>query len=208
MSQTPDTTDWRLIAAIQDGLPLVPRPYVAIAAGLGLTEAEVCRRIRRMDDAGLIKRFGVVVRHRELGYRANAMVVWDIDERRVDTAGRWLAGQPGITLCYRRPRRPPDWPYNLFCMVHGRDRGDVGNLIEGLASQPPLAGCPHEILFSLRRFSSAARNTPSQPGRPVHGCHRPPDRGSIAVGFSDHATALRRRRGGTGPDRGRAHRSH
>lgn len=152
MSHIPDTTDWQLIAAIQDGLPLVPRPYASIAAGLGLTEAEVCRRIRHMDDAGLIKRFGVVVRHRELGYRANAMVVWDIADKQADMTGRWLAVQSGITLCYRRPRRPPAWPYNLFCMIHGRDRVEVRHQIARLAAQPPLAGCPHEILFSRRRF--------------------------------------------------------
>lgn len=152
MSHTPDTTDWRLIAAIQDGLPLVPRPYAAIASGLGLTESEVCRRIRCMDDAGLIKRFGVVVRHRELGYRANAMVVWDIADEQVDATGRWLARQAGVTLCYRRPRRPPAWTYNLFCMVHGRDRAKVRTLIERLAAQPALAGRSYEILFSRRRF--------------------------------------------------------
>ncbi len=152
MNHIPDTTDWRLIAVIQDGLPLVARPYAAIAAEIGLTEAEVCQRIRRMEEAGHIKRFGVVVRHRELGYRANAMVVWDIAEERLDAAGRWLAAQRGITLCYRRPRRLPDWPYNLFCMLHGRDRAEVRRLIAGLAALPPLAGCPHEILFSRRRF--------------------------------------------------------
>jgi DNA-binding Lrp family transcriptional regulator len=105
-----------------------------------------------MIDAGIIKRLGVVVRHHELGYRANAMVVWDVPDERVDVLGQQLGRQDCVTLCYRRPRRLPDWPYNLFCMVHGRDRDDVRACIGRMAEGLGLETVPHTVLFSGRRF--------------------------------------------------------
>lgn len=142
----------QLIAAVQDGLPLVERPFAAIGARIGLGEDEVIGVLRRLIDEGIIKRFGVVVRHHELGYRANAMVVWDVPDDRVSEVGRQLATLPFITLCYRRPRRPPAWPYNLFCMIHGRDRATVGNLIEQASALAGLADHARTTLFSRRRF--------------------------------------------------------
>lgn len=144
--------DRRLIAAIQDGLPLAPRPYAAIGDGLRMSEAEVIAGLRRLIESGVIKRFGVIVRHRELGYRANAMVVWDVPDGRVGDAGRTLAALPFVTLCYRRPRRLPVWPYNLFCMIHGRDRDAVEELVEQASAAAALAGLPRAVLFSRRRF--------------------------------------------------------
>ena len=142
----------QLIAAVQDGLPLVERPFAAIGARIGLGEDEVIGMLRRLIDEGTIKRFGVVVRHHELGYRANAMVVWDVPDDRVSEVGRQLATLPFITLCYRRPRRLPTWPYNLFCMIHGRDRATVENLIEQASALGGLEGCARTTLFSRRRF--------------------------------------------------------
>jgi DNA-binding Lrp family transcriptional regulator len=144
--------DRRLIAAIQDGLPLVPRPYAAIGDALGMGEAEVIARLRRLIEGGVIRRFGVIVRHHELGYRANAMVVWDVPDARVGDAGRTLAGLPFVTLCYRRPRRLPLWPYNMFCMIHGRDRSTVETLVEQTTATAGLEGLPRAVLFSRRRF--------------------------------------------------------
>jgi len=145
-------TDRELIAAIQQGLPLVSRPYATIGAQLGLGEPEVIARLAELQDAGMIKRMGVVVRHRALGYRANAMVVWDVPDERVDELGQQLGRQDCVTLCYQRPRRAPDWPYNLFCMVHGRDRDDVLACIRGMIEGLGLEALEHAVLFSGRRF--------------------------------------------------------
>lgn len=147
-----DDTDQRLIGAIQGGLPLVPRPYQALALRLGLTEEEVLKRVGALLGAGTIKRFGVVVRHHELGYRANAMVVWDVADERVAEAGKRLGAIDCVTLCYRRPRRLPAWPYNLFCMVHGRSRDAVVEKVESAAFVTGLDDVPREILFSSRRY--------------------------------------------------------
>jgi len=145
-------TERRLIAAIQDGLPLHPRPYERIGARIGLSEEEVIWHLCRLIDKGAIRRLGVIVRHHELGYRANAMAVWEVPDGQVRSAGKRLAALPFVTLCYQRPPRPPAWPYNLFCMVHGRDRKTVNALIEQATEEAGLTGLQHTVLFSRRRF--------------------------------------------------------
>ncbi|MBE9557124.1 MAG: AsnC family protein [Proteobacteria bacterium] len=141
-----------LIAAIQDGLPLEKLPYAAVARQVGLSEAQVIDCIRDLTKRGFIRRFGLVLSHRELGYRANAMVVWDIPDDAVGEVAGKLAALDYVTLCYRRPRRLPDWPYNLFCMIHGRDRTRVEALAEAAAAAAGAADCPHSVLFSTRQF--------------------------------------------------------
>ncbi|WIM06839.1 MAG: Lrp/AsnC family transcriptional regulator [Candidatus Nitricoxidivorans perseverans] len=145
----PTCAERRLLAALQPGLDLVARPFVPLAEKAGMSEDEVIGRLSAWIDQGLIKRFGVVVRHRELGYTANAMVVFDVPDEEISTVGARLAGAPGVTLCYCRRRHLPEWPYNLFCMVHGRSRDEVAPIIENLRA---LAGHPCEALFSTRRF--------------------------------------------------------
>lgn len=148
--QRPTTTaDRRLIASLQPGLPLVPYPFEALAEAAGMTEGEAIGRIGAWLDEGCIKRFGVVVRHHELGFRANAMVVFDVPDDLVSAVGQRLAREAGVTLCYRRRRQLPHWHHNLFCMVHGRSREEVEPIIERLCR---VAGHPCEALFSTRRF--------------------------------------------------------
>lgn len=158
-------TERRIISAIQHGLPLVSRPYAAIAESLGISEAQVIEHIRKLLEHGDIKRMGVVVRHRELGYRANAMVVWDIPDERVAELGRCLGQFDFVTLCYRRPRRLPDWPYNLFCMIHGQNRTAVLDKVSDLVNNCQLQDIRREVLFSRRRFKQrGAIYTPSATG--------------------------------------------
>ena len=141
-----------LIEIIQTGLPLVARPYQEIADRLGWSEQLVIEKLKAMVDAGIIKRLGIVVRHHELGYRANAMVVWDVANDQIDQIGERLGMQDCVTLCYQRPRRLPDWPYNLFCMVHGRNREEVLECIATLTEGLGLENINHTVLFSGRRF--------------------------------------------------------
>ena len=142
----------RLVSVLQEGLPLFIRPFSLIAERIGASESEVLGRIGRWLEDGAIKRFGVVVRHHELGFRANAMLVHDIPDDRVSELGRALAEEPDVTLCYRRPRILPDWPYNLFCMIHGRERSEVEGIIADIRQRHGLTECAHDILFSLTRF--------------------------------------------------------
>jgi DNA-binding Lrp family transcriptional regulator len=148
----PDRLDRRLLAAIEDGLPLIERPFNEVATSVGLDEGAVIARLRRLTAAGVISRFGCVVRHRLLGYTANAMAVWDIPDDTVDHVAGRLAGNPRVSLCYRRPRRRPHWPYNLFCMVHAKTRPDAYAVIDDL-NRLGATGCnDRAVLFSTRCF--------------------------------------------------------
>jgi len=143
-------TDLRIIQATQAGLPLVPEPYEAVAAQLGLTAAEVMARLRDMEASGIIRRIGVVPNHYALGYKANGMTVWDVDDALVDELGERVGRLDFVSHCYRRPRRLPQWPYNLFAMVHGHDRHEV---IAYAAEIGRILGkdCHHhDILYSSR----------------------------------------------------------
>ncbi len=144
--------DRALLAAVAEGLPLVKHPYAAIGERLGLSEAAVLAGLSRLAADGVISRLGIVVRHHELGWRANAMTVWDVPDERVPAAGACLRELPFVTLCYRRPRHPPGWPYNLFCMIHGRDRDTVLAQVETATCEAGLDGLARDVLFSLRRF--------------------------------------------------------
>ncbi len=155
-------SDRLLIAAIQDGLPLHPQPYAEIGRSIGMHETQVIERLRALQESGVIKRLGVIVRHHELGYRANAMVVWDVPDEEVSALGRCLGGFDFVTLCYRRPRRLPDWPYNLFCMLHGRDRAAVMDNVALLVERCGLQQLSHKVLFSRRRYKQrGARYLPA-----------------------------------------------
>ncbi len=117
--------DRRLIGATQSGLPLVPRPYEAIGAMLGVSSAELLERFAELLASGVVRRIGAVPNHYRLGYSANGMTVWDVDDARVDELGERVGALPGVSHCYRRPRELPRWPYNLFAMLHGRSREEV-----------------------------------------------------------------------------------
>lgn len=144
--------DMELIQVVQYGFPMHRHPYAEIGKRINMDESEVITRLQKLQDAGVIKRLGVVVRHRKLGYRANAMVVWDIPDEQVTEAGNNLSQFEFVTLCYRRPRQLPQWSYNLFSMIHGSDRDEVTKNIEKLAEQCNLQDINYEILFSKRCF--------------------------------------------------------
>ena len=141
-----------LVARCAEGLPLVPRPY----AQLGLPEEDAIATLRRWLESGIVRRIGAVVRHRAVGYAANAMVVWNVPDETVAQVGARLASDPAVTLCYRRARALPDWPYNLYCMVHGRERSRVLTEIARIGSAPELEGHARAILFSQRCFTQRA----------------------------------------------------
>lgn len=155
--------DRRVLGAIQDGMPLMSCPFAEIGERLSLDESVVLERLEAMVEEGVVRRLGVIVRHRELGYSANAMTVWDVPDELVRTAASHLVSLPFVTLCYRRPRRPPIWPYNLFVMIHGRDREVVQRQIEEATVRAALTDLPREVLFSRRRFKQRGARYASEP---------------------------------------------
>jgi DNA-binding Lrp family transcriptional regulator len=147
-----DRRDRELLGAIENGLPLVERPYQSVGVGIGATEAHVIGRIGHLEEAGVISRFGCVVRHRSMGYAANAMVVWDVPDDVVDHVASRFIDNANVTLCYQRPRVLPDWPFNLFCMVHGKTRAASRAVIDDLNATADARCFPQAVLFSTHCF--------------------------------------------------------
>ena len=166
---TSNGADAALLDAVADGLPLVPRPYAALGTGLGMTETEVRERLTRLLADGTIRRLGVVVRHQELGYRANAMVVWALPEDSVSELGERIGALPFVTLSYRRPMRP-GWPYSLFTMIHGRDRAAVLAQVDRIKETCGLQAVDSAVLFSGRRFKQRGARYGATCGRSADDC--------------------------------------
>lgn len=146
----PDELDRRLILATQGGLPLVNRPYHALAESLGIRAQEVQARLAAMLADGAIRRIGAVPNHYALGYTANGMSVWDVADEDVDAMGAKIGALSCVSHCYRRPRRLPDWPYNLFAMVHGTSREQVAADVARIADLLGNTCRGHDVLYSTR----------------------------------------------------------
>lgn len=143
--------DLPLAALAEEGLPLVVCPYDAWAEALGRPVDAVLATLSGWLDRGTLSRFGVVVRHHELGWSANAMTVFDVPDDEVDARGLALAGVPGLNLVYCRARAP-GWPYNLYAMAHGRHREETLATVERATAAAGLTGLPRAVLFSTRRY--------------------------------------------------------
>lgn len=144
--------DREILQALTTGLKTCASPYQALANELGSSEDAVLKRIEILQDAGIISRLGVIVRHRALGWRSNAMVVWDIAQDRIVSAGPVLAALPGVTLCYERRPVERVWPYRLYCMIHAQSRNMALDTLTEASQLPELADVPYRILFSNRCF--------------------------------------------------------
>jgi siroheme decarboxylase len=145
-----DAIDRAIVVATQQGLPLVARPYHAIAERLDLEPEEVMARMRRMQDSGIVRRIGVVPNHYAIGYRANGMSVWDVPDELADELGERVGQLEFVTHCYRRPRHLPDWQYNLFAMVHGHTREEVEAQIVKIKELLGSHVRGHDVLYSTR----------------------------------------------------------
>lgn len=142
--------DRRVVRVAQAGLPLSPRPYHVLAELLGESVGDVMASLRRMLAAGLIRRIGAVPNHYALGYTANGMSVWNVPDARVENYGAMIGALDFVSHCYQRPRHLPDWPYNLFVMVHGHDRNEALAKVNVIARLLGDDDRGHEILFSTR----------------------------------------------------------
>lgn len=167
-----DAVDRRILIACQAGLPLVERPYHALADTVGIEADELMERVRALLARGVIRRIGVVPNHYRLGYRANGMTVWDVDDDRISELGAGVGALPFVSHCYRRPRHLPLWPYNLFAMVHGHDREEVAGQIEAIAGLLGDACHGRDVLFSTRILKKTGLRFDKSQGEQVKSCGR------------------------------------
>lgn len=144
-----DETDKKILALLQDDFPLVSRPFLAASEKLGIPENEIIDRVKKMMDSGIVRRFSAAIRHRKLGITANPMLAFKVPAERVGEMGEKLAAFEEVTHCYERPAIPGKWEYNVFAMVHGYDREEVGRIIKKLAD---AVKCEYAVLYSTREF--------------------------------------------------------
>ncbi|MDP6626358.1 MAG: AsnC family transcriptional regulator [Methanopyri archaeon] len=149
-----DGKDVALLRATQDGIPLVPEPFRDIARATGLREAEVMSRLKRLKENGVIRRFGASINHRRVGIVANALVAWEVPQNRVEDVGEAFAGNERVTHCILRGTVPGRWSYNLFTVLHGRDRSTVEDLVQKMSDSTGIAN--YLILFSTRQFKKTS----------------------------------------------------
>jgi DNA-binding Lrp family transcriptional regulator len=147
---TLDETDLAIMHATQAGLPLVPEPYQHLAEQLGLTSETVMTRMKAMQEQGIIRRIGAVPNHYKLGYHFNGMTVWNVADEIIDELGQKVGQLEFVSHCYHRPRHLPEWPYNLFAMVHGKTREDVDQQIQQIAHLLGDANQGCDVLYSTK----------------------------------------------------------
>jgi len=147
---TLDETDRVIMHATQAGLPLAPQPYQRIAEQLGLTAEIVMTRMAAMQEQGIIRRIGAVPNHYKLGYRFNGMTVWNVPDEVIDELGQQVGQLEFVSHCYHRPRHLPEWPYNLFAMVHGKTQENVDQQIRQITDLLGAANLGCEVLYSTK----------------------------------------------------------
>jgi DNA-binding Lrp family transcriptional regulator len=148
-----DAADRRLIARACGDIGAAAQPYAELARETGLAEAALLERLRAYRAAGALRRFGAILRHQKAGLTANGMSVWDVPAANVLAAGRRMATVPEVSHCYERPRIP-DWPYNLYAMIHARSPAACRAVAARIGRQTGIATC--DLLFSRREFKKTS----------------------------------------------------
>ena len=159
-----DTTDRRLLAATQAGLPLAPRPFEIIGQMTGLSEAEVIARMQALQDRGVIRRIGAAPNHYTLGITANGLSVWDVEDAHARDWGARIGALDFVSQCVLRPRTMPDWPYNLFAVLHGTSRDEVARRCAEIADLLGPSARAHDLLFAPRILKQTGVRLPREVG--------------------------------------------
>ena len=158
-----DEIDRKIIQATQAGLPLTPQPYQVIAEQLSLTADDVMSRLSVMQNSGVIRRIGAVPNHYKLGYCFNGMTVWNIPDEFIDEMGRKVGQLEFVSHCYHRPRHLPEWPYNLFAMVHGKTQETVEKQIQQISELLSDSNLGCDVLYSTKILKKTGFRTSNRP---------------------------------------------
>ncbi len=145
--------DREIIRKLQEDFPMTLTPYEDIASDLRITEKELLNSIERYKTNGILRRVGGVVRHQKLGYHSNAMVVWLVPEDQIEEVGQQMAAHSAVSHCYQRPSLP-DFPYNLYTMIHGKEVGDCEKVVQELSQATGIES--YYMLKSLRELKKTS----------------------------------------------------
>lgn len=143
----------KVIAAIQGDIPIVPRPYEAIAQKLGIAEESLLETLANLRDRGVMRRFGATLRHQKAGFEANVMIAWQVDEERIQEVGDTMASFKQVSHCYRR-NPTPQWPYNLYTMVHGGSEEECHAAARKMAEKTSVN--TYQLLASLKELKKTS----------------------------------------------------
>jgi DNA-binding Lrp family transcriptional regulator len=143
----------KVIALLQTDIPVVQRPFRQMAETIGITEEQFLEVLTSLNRRGIIRRFGATLKHQKSGFKANAMVAWNVDEARVEQVGTAMAGFDEITHCYRRDPAP-GWPYNLYTMVHAGTEAECLSLVEKIAAT--VGETDYTLLFSRKELKKTS----------------------------------------------------
>jgi DNA-binding Lrp family transcriptional regulator len=146
---TPTEDDKEFIRHLQKDLEVSDRPFLAAAQSLGITEGQVFEKLKYYEEIGVMRRFAAILRHRDVGFVANGMIVWRVPEQRIEDVGSILGAFPQISHCYQRPVYA-DWPYNVFSMVHCKSIAEAESMAKEIQSHIKVDD--YRILFSSREF--------------------------------------------------------
>ncbi len=150
-SLTPE--DKKIIRLIQGDLAVTPMPFAPLALKLGMDEKEFLKKVRLLIRRGMIRRFGAILRHQIAGYRGNAMAVWRVPEERVPQVSQTMASFQAVSHCYLRSSHP-DWPFNLYTMIHGRTARDCRRTAKRISQKTGIEN--YRLLFSTREHKKSS----------------------------------------------------
>ncbi len=145
----PTEQDKNFIRELQKNMEIIDEPFVNAANNLGLTENEVFEKMKHYEDIGVMRRFAAILRHRQIGFTANGMIVWKVPEDKISEVGGKLGSFPQVSHCYERPTYP-DWPYNVFSMIHCKTQDEAHDVAKTIQDQIHVDD--YDILFSTREF--------------------------------------------------------
>ena len=145
--------DKKIICALQGDFPLVAEPYKVLAEKAGVSEELFLERVKAMEEVKKIRKMGAVLRHREVGFSSNVLVAWKVDPERLDEVAKQMAASPSVSHCYDRTTAP-DWPYNLYTMVHGHSREECEAIVADIAKICGIS--EHAMLYSKKEWKKTS----------------------------------------------------
>jgi DNA-binding Lrp family transcriptional regulator len=143
----------KVIAFIQRDIPVVERPFLALAEQTDMTETEFLSVLNDLCQRGVIRRLGATLRHQKSGFEANAMTAWRVAENRIEEVGQKMASYREISHCYRR-NPAPGWPYNLYTMIHARDEASCIEIARKISVETDVGD--YELLFSRKEMKKTS----------------------------------------------------
>ena len=146
---TYEAADNRIIRSLHRGLAIESRPFLALAQELGTTENELLEVIRSLIADGVIRRYGAVVRHDQVGYSSNVLVAWKIPEERIDEFEAVIRDLTEVSHGYERMSYP-EWTYNVYTMIHGHSKDECLDVVGRISSAINIK--EYRLLFTKREF--------------------------------------------------------